>query len=241
VTPLPTNIEDDLNLTYYLTQDTYLCGKDDTFAFLNLKADRYTLVSGPEAAALKALLFSKTEALADSSFLKNALPALVAHDLLTTDHSQGKPVATTSTSVATLRVRASFNREGTRIKSSHVFWFMHACFLALVQLRCFPLLSTVNGMKRRKHNAPTRDCADDRVRNLAIIFGKLRRFFPANYLCLFDSLALVNFLASYGHYPDWVFGVNLDPWSAHCWVQSGQFVLNDDPETVASFIPILAV
>jgi hypothetical protein len=108
VTPPPTSIEDDRNLSYYLAQDAYLCGEDDTFTFLNVKSDRYILVVGPDAACVR---------LAGSG----------------------------------------------------------------------------------------------------------------------------QFLASYGHYPEWVFGVNLDPWSAHCWVQCEQFVLNDDPEIVASYIPILAV
>jgi hypothetical protein len=60
-------------------------------------------------------------------------------------------------------------------------------------------------------------------------------------VCLFDSLALIHFLAQYGLYPDWVFGVSADPFEAHCWVQAGQVVLNDTVERVSAFTPILTI
>jgi Transglutaminase-like superfamily len=76
---------------------------------------------------------------------------------------------------------------------------------------------------------------------LMAVFDSLRLFYPRPYLCLFDSLALVNFLARFDMYPDWVFGVMSDPFEAHCWVQSGNVVLNDTIERVSAFTPIMYV
>jgi hypothetical protein len=42
-------------------------------------------------------------------------------------------------------------------------------------------------------------------------------------------------------YPDWVFGVNADPFEAHCWVQAGNVVLNDTVAWVSGFTPIMVV
>ncbi len=59
--------------------------------------------------------------------------------------------------------------------------------------------------------------------------------------CLNDSLTLVHFLASQGLFPQWVIGVRVRPFCAHSWVQSGGVVLNDLPERVRAYEPILVV
>jgi hypothetical protein len=74
-----------------------------------------------------------------------------------------------------------------------------------------------------------------------LVFERLRLFYPRSYLCLFDSLALIHFLARFDVYPDWVFGVNADPFEAHCWVQAGNVVLNDTVARVSGFTPIMVV
>ena len=81
----------------------------------------------------------------------------------------------------------------------------------------------------------------ERARSLVAVFERLRWFYPRPYLCLFDSLALIHFLARFQLYPDWVFGVNADPFEAHCWVQAGSVVLNDTLGRVSSFTPIMSV
>jgi len=95
---------------------------------------------------------------------------------------------------------------------------------------------------RKRHNAnPSRPLDIERAHFLLSIFDSLRLFFPRPYLCLFDSLALINFLAHFNLYPDWVFGVMAEPFEAHCWVQAGGIVLNDTLERVSAFTPIMYV
>lgn len=76
---------------------------------------------------------------------------------------------------------------------------------------------------------------------LLAVFDRLRLFYPRPYLCLFDSLALIHFLARFDLYPDWVFAVRADPFEAHCWVQADAVVLNDTVERVASLHPIMVI
>jgi Transglutaminase-like superfamily len=59
--------------------------------------------------------------------------------------------------------------------------------------------------------------------------------------CLLDSLVMIEYLSMYHVFPDWVIGVRTQPFGAHSWVQNGSVVLNDTPEKVSSFTPILAV
>lgn len=63
---------------------------------------------------------------------------------------------------------------------------------------------------------------------------------PANR-CLPRSMALASCLFRAGHDVSLVMGVRLRPFAAHCWVQHGGRVLNDTPEDVAVFTPILVL
>jgi Transglutaminase-like superfamily len=109
------------------------------------------------------------------------------------------------------------------------------------QLRNHPfrsVVTVVGGRKRAKRNGPL---DIERARSLVAVFDSLRLFYPRSYQCLFDSLALIHFLARFALYPDWVFGVTAEPFEAHCWVQSGNVVLNDTVERVSAFTPIMYV
>lgn len=70
-------------------------------------------------------------------------------------------------------------------------------------------------------------------------FLAARKAVPISQNCLLDSLSLVRWLGGAGvsiH-----FGVKLNPFAAHCWVQSGTFVLNDRTENVAAFAVVRMV
>lgn len=59
--------------------------------------------------------------------------------------------------------------------------------------------------------------------------------------CLVRSLALVDCLHRAGSDATIVLGVLAMPFGAHCWVQFGDHVLNDDVDRVSIFTPILAL
>jgi hypothetical protein len=118
-----------------------------------------------------------------------------------------------------------------------------ATLSAAASLRYRSLERTLRAVSKPKQRSRTAVRPDPRtVATLLAIFERLRVYvFTANRRCLFDSLALLNFLAWHGHFPDWVFGVRLYPFAAHCWVTSGAVVYNDTPERVGGYTPILVV
>jgi hypothetical protein len=59
--------------------------------------------------------------------------------------------------------------------------------------------------------------------------------------CLPRSIALASTLARRGISASLVIGVRLRPFLAHSWVQSGTLLLNDRPDVVCTFVPILVV
>ena len=73
--------------------------------------------------------------------------------------------------------------------------------------------------------------------DLALRFLAARRLVPINRNCLLDSLSLVRWLGG-GRL---LFGVKLNPFAAHCWVQSGALILNDLTENVAAFTVVRVV
>ena len=70
-------------------------------------------------------------------------------------------------------------------------------------------------------------------------FIAARRLVPYAPNCLTDSLALVRWLGRSGALL--VFGVKLEPFAAHCWVQFGNLLLNDRADTVTQFRPVRVI
>lgn len=109
--------------------------------------------------------------------------------------------------------------------------------IALTRLRLHRgLEGAVCHVRRRK---PSRGLADAVAP--AAVFRAARSLVPLAPNCLTDSLALAAFLSRRGAAWRLVFGVKLDPFAAHCWLQSEDAILNDAPDTVANFTPIIAI
>ena len=80
-----------------------------------------------------------------------------------------------------------------------------------------------------------------RLSDVAAVFRRARLYVPVDMCCLLDSIALATFLRKRQLHAHVVFGVALDPFSAHCWVQAGDLVLNDTVGNVNSHTPIRVV
>jgi len=59
------------------------------------------------------------------------------------------------------------------------------------------------------------------------VFQRARLYVPIETRCLLDSISLFRFLARRHFHSRLVLGVTNDPFSAHCWVQARDIVLND--------------
>lgn len=77
-----------------------------------------------------------------------------------------------------------------------------------------------------------------RVTQAARLFWDFGAWLPIEGECLVRSALLMAFLRRQGLTADWVFGVRLWPFAAHCWVQIGDVCLNDDIERLWPYTPI---
>ena len=105
-------------------------------------------------------------------------------------------------------------------------------------LRSRSIADILESVARRKCNESS--AAGDPIAR-AMAFRNARRLVPIRGNCLADSIALMRWLTAKGDGATLVFGVKLDPFAAHCWVQSQGVLLNDRPERVERFVPIRTI
>lgn len=72
-------------------------------------------------------------------------------------------------------------------------------------------------------------------------YHRARRLVPVPKNCLMDSLALDRWLGGSEPGRHLVFGVTVEPFLAHCWLQSPTMILNDTYDHVRRYTPILVV
>lgn len=72
-------------------------------------------------------------------------------------------------------------------------------------------------------------------------FSTLRPFYPRPASCLFDSLAAATFFQMRDIRVTWTFGVKLQPFAAHCWLEHGDAIVNDSVDSINRFTRIMRV
>jgi hypothetical protein len=125
-------------------------------------------------------------------------------------------------------------REATATRMHWATMFM-ACLQAEVTIRSRRLDLALASFSRRKTTHPTPRAA---IAEEVARFELMRPWYPRARVCLFDSLALMNFLLARGLAPTLVLGVRARPFSAHCWLESGAVCLNDAAEACDAYTPI---
>ena len=121
--------------------------------------------------------------------------------------------------------------------------FALVCFTQL-QLKMRPLKSVLGGLaKRRRNRAPDPANASSEQSLLAATarFERARMYVPLPTTCLLDSVALMKFLARHHLCANLVFAVSAEPFTAHCWVQSGDLALNETVGDANAHTPIRVV
>lgn len=117
-------------------------------------------------------------------------------------------------------------------------WWLLACARRDVRTRPFSTLIASAHNARSQSSAVT---GAPPLEPLVQRFHQARAYVPLASSCLWDSLALRQWLASRGHGCALVFATRLDPFAAHCWIEAEGIVLNDSPERIATFAPVAIV
>jgi Transglutaminase-like superfamily len=241
---------------YWLTDHAYACVTADHAVVLDLRRDKYVAIPNVNGSCLEDQIegWPDTAGLpqreVDCAPSERILEQLLKMDLITDDVRRGRqgPALTVprpqtpiieTTLLHTLLPDAP---RPPRIGGKDFVNFVAAYFSARWRLRFHTLEAVVADVQTRKQrcNHAALDLA--LAAHLVATARRLRPFVYRAYgKCLFDSLVLVEFLARYEAFPDWIFGVQTRPFMAHSWVQSGTTVLNDVPGHASLYTPIMVV
>jgi hypothetical protein len=236
---------------YLLAPHVYPCVSGQHVVLMDLERDKYIAVIPADRLAfwvrgwpVGAARTTHSSDVADAG--ADALVSqMLAHGMLVSDPHVGKPAVPVTTARPASGL-VEFDLDTRPRTGAALLWrFGRSCAQAQLSLKLRPIQSIVEAVRDRKARriARGRREADPvRLRALMGAFMRLRPlFYTLRAACLLDSLTLVHFLDAEGIHPEWVFGVKTEPFDAHCWVQHGEVVLNDAPDRVRQYAPILVV
>lgn len=238
---------------YWLHRHVYLCVVPTAAVLMDLRNDQYFAISAADSASLARVVQGWPDSPSatpcseyiDATHVAALAEQLTAKQLLTKHRHEGKSATPHSLSLLDVTVGAGQDLEQRRaVRFADVVRFLAASIYALCVLRFGQLDRIVaraqyRGEQRADRNDSTRTTT---LLELVTTFRRIRVFmFGARDNCLLHALTLRTFLSFYGISPTWVFGIKMNPWAAHTWVQHDNLVLDGSPEEIRHYAPILVI
>ena len=225
---------------YFLPHHVHACFAANRTIFLDMKRGTYFGLDPEQTDLLHHALDDSNPVAATPIAVE-----LIGMGLLTTSRSASKTFLPPAASAPETSLLPLIDDE-PRISTARTVRFFATCSAVALRLKLRPLDRNLAHLAQRKSRYAARFVADnatlDRARDLTRTFLHLRPFaYAARDRCLFDSLTLAEFLASYGIRATCIFGVRANPFEAHCWLQIGSHVVNETPEMARRYAPILSV
>ncbi|HUW52963.1 MAG TPA: lasso peptide biosynthesis B2 protein [Rhodanobacter sp.] len=223
-------------MPYTLRNDLSFCQVDGRLIFLDIRDDRYFRL--PEGLERSFIAHANGNGNAD-------IGDLVERNILVPAPGRQDRVAAVNVESASRSAIEQFCPAKLHL-SSLVEVFMAVCTIRR-QLKTRPLKEVIDAATTLKSDGfPHRGENYDSTNEQLLIeasseFRLARAYTPVETRCLLDSLAMIRFLARRELHASIVFGVTSDPFSAHCWVQTGHLVLNDTVGHANAHTPIRVV
>lgn len=220
---------------FELREGIWYCRIGERAIFLDVIADRYFCLASKTERSFLEWLSKGCSALA----IDEHISGLIRRGLLVETPAAAGPQACeapppcASSLLDRTLAPAGFRRVGGALS--------RLCLAALA-LKTIGLARSLRRIASAK--AQLRVCKDAGEQHLEDIAA---RYVEAAHLislldnCLVHSLAVASHMIARGLRPDLVIGVQLGPFSAHCWVQHRGVLVNDRFDMVRTFTPILAI
>lgn len=229
---------------YRLATDVHACLSGMHVVVLDLRKNRYLAIDVSQAAQLRAAIVDWPASTSISDRRDPDVQAAVESMLrekLIVPVASGQTVSRPET--VPPAARSLFENETAQpsLNAVAIARFTGAVLITRLELWLLPLRYVLRLFEQhRRVRSSTADLAT--LRRLVLCFMRIRPiFFSSRGSCLFTCLALARFLRGYRADCRIVFGVQDSPFAAHCWLVCADHVLNDTPEHVAQYTPILYV
>ncbi|HYX46421.1 MAG TPA: lasso peptide biosynthesis B2 protein [Sphingomicrobium sp.] len=212
-----------------LREQLHWCDCGGRTVFLDVRADRYFCLAGPTNEAFLRLARGRIEE-GDSARLKG----LIDRGLLVDDPDCGMIPAPCTAEPASSDLIASRRRLlpflGVLVSELRAMWMIrHLAFADLLR-------TAAAGKAVRPPSDPVR-CA----RMIAAAAASVALLTGATDRCLVRALAVHWICRRRGLRSSLVFGVRLNPFAAHCWVQVGASVIVGEFEQARLYTPIMVL
>lgn len=201
------------------------CISSERAVFLDLPGDRYFCLPSSVDQAFQRWLDGQPEA-------QTALDSLIELGVLV--QADSLPIVQQQAHLPT-PVRDMSNETSTNIFG--ILWASFEQLLARHRLRRSPFGALVAALEEAGAGSSGEVCRAHA--KIAAAFAGCRLFIHSHDNCLSQSLAFHRACRRLRIDGSFVIGVRLDPFSAHCWVQCGDLVLNDSVERVRHYTPIV--
>ena len=244
---------------YWLSHDCFVCSVGGRSICLNSRRRRYFEFAADISNALARCVVGWPHVdgsqdlrphSQESSSLDELISDLLRQGILVVERRRGKqatPVVVPMPSTALLDEYESFE---AKINISDLLFFLRASLSAAWMVgmhRKERLFAELLRRSRRRKTQTMRgrtvipNEADDAKRTVAV-FRKLRPFLckseEQEYI---ERLVLLKFLEYRGYCVRWIFGVSVEPFGLHTWLQSESTVIDDSPRFVTCYVPIVAL
>jgi hypothetical protein len=113
--------------------------------------------------------------------------------------------------------------------------FARAYVVAILTFPGRPLRRLLN----QRFRADRASFAKPTLNVLVARFERMSLYLPFVPSCLLKSFALRRYLRLYGFDADWIVGVQLFPFAAHCWLAVGDILLAERAHLIEDYVPIL--
>ena len=223
-------------MPYQLRENLSFCDVDGHLFFLDTGSDRYFML--PEALEREFSLFATT---GDPVHARG----LTKLGILTACSTEGSPVAPCA-HVSCAR-SALEEENGMYPGPLAILEVMTLIWRTKRSLAKKPLKRVIEEVASHRKNLAGQADGDSLPSSSSELATSARAFMAARMLspiptnCLLDSLAMVTFLARRKFAASLVFGISGTPFSAHCWVHTGDMVVNDTVGYATAHTPIRIV
>lgn len=226
-------------MPYQLREDLTYCQIGDDMIFLDITNDHYFQPSGAITRALKCFFATGLCSNEDMSRLTDC-------DILVEANEATKSI-TPPPAIRPTRSALEIDRLSsapTMLDLAETSWIVASTRRHLRTRRIKLVLDDLVSLRIKRLRALGHDM--DSATELAILrasmtFYRARRYVPIEPSCLLDSIALVRFLSRRRLPANIVFGVMLNPFAAHCWVQAESTALNETVSDANAYTPIKVV
>lgn len=237
-----------------LTKQTFVALTDQTVVFLELHNDNYSGLERRHTKSVARLLglptpdedeLEETAADQKNEDFAKVIDILIARGLVTRDSKRGKRAEFVTQYSELKEMLGYLPGEGPRVRFSDIVRFFKALIVTKSLLKFASMERIVMRVKHRKDRYYAKGSArldDEQVNELVEIYRILKPLcVTVKDQCLVNSLFLIEFLACYRAYPNWYFGVRLNAFYAHCWVQDGNIIYDDFIQSTCQNQPIMVV